>query len=444
MPDTPQDVHGGATTARSVNRLGAAWAGRLDTPPGGQDGTVFAPVGVWPLLGLLAVGAEPQVAAELEEAVGLPAGRAASAARVLIEALEKRDGMSAALGLWTAGSVGLDADWLSALPAGTHGELTGDSAADKARLDGWARDRTDGQIPAMPVRLDPTTLLVLASAFTARDDWAQRFTERPLRPGSGPWSGRERPGLHRDSALDDDSVGVLVPDSTDLDTGTDAGAGTGTSAGAGAPVTEVRIAGERTLDVHLLLGAEDAAPAQVLRTGIAALETAGGRAAGVRRIGAEDLTEETAGPGMTVGTTTTTDRLARPRLDLSTVPFEVSATHDLLRLAEVFGLATAADSGRNRFPGVSTDTPLAVQSAGQSATAEFSATGFRTAAVTAIGMMRAAAVLQTPPEQRVRQVAVRFERPFGFLALLRPERGEGAEEGPPLLLSAGWVGSPSD
>ena len=66
----------------------------------------------------------------------------------------------------------------------------------------------------------------------------------------------------------------------------------------------------------------------------------------------------------------------------------------------------------------------------QDAVAEFSATGFRAAAVTAIGMFGAAM-----PTQRyeVRHVAVTFDRPFAYYAVHRDSG---------LILVAGWVGEP--
>ncbi|WP_332838981.1 hypothetical protein [Nocardia bovistercoris] len=62
--------------------------------------------------------------------------------------------------------------------------------------------------------------------------------------------------------------------------------------------------------------------------------------------------------------------------------------------------------------------------------ARFTSGGFEAAAVTAIGMARAAAPSQS---RRIRCVEVTFDRPFGFLAVHRPTG---------LAIVAGWVATP--
>ena len=93
----------------------------------------------------------------------------------------------------------------------------------------------------------------------------------------------------------------------------------------------------------------------------------------------------------------------------------------------LFGLATASDARTGHFAGVS-DVPLAVSEARQAITASFSAEGFRAAAVTAVAMAPAGL-----PDQTAKLVDVRFDRPFGFLAVHR-DTG--------LVLTAGWVTDP--
>jgi serine protease inhibitor len=74
---------------------------------------------------------------------------------------------------------------------------------------------------------------------------------------------------------------------------------------------------------------------------------------------------------------------------------------------------------------------LAVSQARQDAIAEFTATGFRAAAVTAVAIAPGAA----PPRMQfsARRVTVVFDRPFGFFAAHRPTG---------LVLVAGWVAEP--
>jgi hypothetical protein len=119
-----------------------------------------------------------------------------------------------------------------------------------------------------------------------------------------------------------------------------------------------------------------------------------------------------------------------PTLDVTTAAYDVTASHDLLELHRLFGLTTALDARQGHFPGIS-GSPLAIGSAGQTATARFGALGFEAAAVTAFGAIGCG----VPPPVRyvTTQVRARFDRPFGFLALRRHAR---------LVLAAGWVTDP--
>ncbi|MEJ8640657.1 serpin family protein [Streptomyces sp. MS1.HAVA.3] len=122
-----------------------------------------------------------------------------------------------------------------------------------------------------------------------------------------------------------------------------------------------------------------------------------------------------------------------PRLDIETVAFEVRAQHDLLRDARLFALETATVRDRGHFPGISR-VPLAIDSAGQSALARFNAEGFEAAAVTELAVAVAGIEAEPKrPKYRARRAEVRFDRPFGFLAVHRTSR---------LVLAAGWVAEP--
>jgi serine protease inhibitor len=119
-----------------------------------------------------------------------------------------------------------------------------------------------------------------------------------------------------------------------------------------------------------------------------------------------------------------------PRLSVLTARFDLSAEHDLLARAELFGLVTVSTQDpRGHFPGISR-APLAVGQAAQDVAASFSAEGFRAAAVTAVSVAPAGA-----PMAEARVLSAKFERPFGFLARHRPSG---------LVLLAGWVAEPQD
>ncbi|WP_411141884.1 serpin family protein [Streptomyces sp. x-80] len=384
------------TTVRAVNGLTARWA--RDTV--GERGTVLTAAGVWPLLALLAGPAAGEARAELAAALGTDARCAPRAGRELLALLAAADGVDAAVGLWTRRTLALRPEWTAGLPLDVHGELTGDASADLAALHAWVRRHTDGLIERMPVRVGPGTLLVLASALLVRTTWPEPFREQPLRAAEGPWAGRELTGLHR---RDTDPEQVRVHATPD------------------GPLTAVAVAGDNGIDVHLLLGGRAVPGGDVLRHGVAALGGA------YRTVSGAGLTGG-AGPGVRV--TSVPSRDGAPRAELTTARFTIDAEHDLLARAGLFGLTSAADAARGHFPGIS-PTPLAVDSARQTATATFGPRGFRAAAVTAIGT-RAGAVPRTPPH-RARLVSARFERPFGFLAV---HRASG------LVLVTGWVTDP--
>lgn len=382
-----------STDVRAVNALTARWAQARD-----GASTTLSGIGVWPLLALLAPGADDVVRAELERATGVTAARAGAAARDLMDLLSQADAVNSALGLWTRAELPLEPAWVDQLPAGTRGTLTGDAAADRSMLDTWAARQTDGLIDRMPITVDAAIQLILASALLVRTEWTHRFADRRWQVDRGPWAGGELAGLARTTA-DLDDVAVAE-----------------TAAG---PLTVVRVAGGNDVDVHLILGEEQRPAGDVLGAGIATVCGDAPRTAG------SALPDGSPGPGVAVRMVSASS--ARPTVQLRTVRFRVEGDHDLLAQADLFGLATAA-AGRGHFPGVSKE-PLALAQARQSAVATFSALGFEAAAVTAMAMKASFAAAQ----HTVRRVEVSLDRPFGFVATHRPTG---------LVLVAGWVADP--
>ncbi|MFJ9848259.1 serpin family protein [Streptomyces sp. NPDC101150] len=185
-------------------------------------------------------------------------------------------------------------------------------------------------------------------------------------------------------------------------------------------LTSAEVSGGNGLDVHLLLGPPAMPGGEVLRHGVAALDGAYPALSGTELA-------DGAGPGVGVRTVTSWDR--RPLAKLTCVGFTVEADHDLLKRAELFGLASATDTSRGHFPGISPQ-PLAVSSARQAVTATFGPQGFRAAAATSIDLQLGSALR---PQERAQLVSAVFDRPFGFLAVHR-------ESG--LVLVAGWVTDP--
>ncbi|MFA7768891.1 serpin family protein [Streptomyces sp. NRRL S-448] len=391
------------STVRAVNRLTTRWAAAAAAQTqAGNTGTVFTAAGLWPLLALLADGSDGPARAELAQALGIPAEAAGQAARELLDALAGVGGLRTATGLWTGARLPLEEDWSAKLPDGARGTLTGDPDADAKALDAWASDRTDGLIERMPVVLDESTLMVLASALALRLRWIQPFGEWEGEAHTGAWAGRRVRALHRSTSLLD-RVRVAH--------------------GPSGAVTLLEVVGAAGVDVHLVLGEPEAQAGETLTTGIAAVTRA------LPATVASLLPDGRPGPGLTVATVAAES--PEPRLDIETVAFEVRSEHDLLDHARLFGLETATDTDRGHFPGVSPQ-PLAVASARQSALARFDAAGFEAATVTAFGMpvgCSASARLR----YRARRAEVCFDRPFGFLAVHRTSR---------LVLAAGWVAEP--
>ncbi|WP_171169171.1 serpin family protein [Streptomyces sp. I05A-00742] len=392
---------GAEESIRSVNALTSAWA-RVAVGPGAGRGTAFSAATVQPLLALLAAGADGAARDELRGALGLPGSAdAGEEGRRIVEALRAADGVDAAVGLWTRQDLPLHRGWEAGLPDGVRGALTGDPERDRRELDAWASRHTRGAVPTMPAPAGPDLMMVLAGALLVRTEWTMPFSESRLIPETGPWEGERLVGLYR-AGHDLDTLRV-APD---------------TPAG---PLTLAEVAGNNGLDVHLLLGDEGVAAADVLAAGPAVL------AGDYATVPGSALPYGTPGPGVTVADAVGWDTL--PKLRLSTARFTVRAEHDLLAHPEPFGLRTATDRSSGHFPGIS-PFPLAVSSACQGMTAAFSARGFEAAAVTAFGMAAAGV-----PAQRSRHVSARFDRPFGFLAV---HRASG------LVLAAGWVTEPDE
>ena len=343
--------------ASQVGRLTARWIAELP----GEDSTVVSGLGVQPLLAMLAEVADEPAHTELAEAAG---GRYGG----LLQSPELR----MALGLWTRPEIDLQPGVDRFLPPEVRGTLT-----DRAALDAWVVEQTDGLLRRMPVELTPDVLLVLASALVLKTEWALPFEEYPR---------NDRRWLSRADA-DLDSLQVY-----DTATG---------------PLTVVTVRGVGEFDVRLVIG--DGGRAAVLT---AALGLDGDGLGGT-----EVLATERSAPGVEV------IESMLPVVALSMPYFEIEAEHDLLEHASVFGLGAASDSSSGHFPGLSPQ-PLAIGAAKQAVLARFSATGFEAAAVTAMPMAAGAAAMGA------KALYVNLERPFGFVAVHRPT-------GVPAV--AGWV-----
>ncbi len=356
----------GGMTVQLSNALTTRWAATAGAP------AVFSGAGVYPLLALLAGVASGPARDELTAVAPTPLD------------LPDAGGVRSALGVWTRHDLPLHPAW----SAGSA--LSGDPAADQARLDAWAAERTGGLIPAMPVRVGADIGVVLASALSVLTEWERPFDDGIMSPTAGPWSGRQLAALHRKDAAGDALRPLRVLDGA---------------------VTLLTVEGSGDIDVLLAIGADAAAPGSVLAAAVD---------------GFQRSAPSTTGPGITAREVDATD--PAPELVVSLPSFDVSASHDLLADPDLFGLRTASRDGT--FPGIS-PVDLVVSSARQQALARFTALGFQAATVTSLAMYPLA--FREPSTRRLR-VTVTFDRPFGFLAVHRPTG---------LVLVAGWVSDPT-
>jgi serine protease inhibitor len=388
-----------ADVVRAVNDLTIRWARSL--PPGN---TVVSGLGVWPLLALLATGADEPGRTELAAAAGVDAANGSTDAIRLIEAIEESADLHAALGVWVSEQLKLAESFDAVMPAPLVGMLTGNPSVDKPKLDAWAAEHTDDLIRELPLELDPDVLLVLASALLLRTTWVRPFTEQIRRVPDGPWSGSWHWLERVDSDLD--AVRRYTHPSA-------------------AWLTVATIAGDADVDVLLGIGQPQTSQADVLAGLLDVIAHPGGGESGRALIEQGEPGSEVA-PGVRIGQTTS----ARPDVRVSLPSFSVEVEHDLTRSRELFGLtAVTADPGDHGHFSALSPTPLRLGQAKQKVLARFFATGFEAAAVTAMAMTRAAMITT-----KQRRLELALDRPFAFTAVLRESR---------LPIVAGWVETPT-
>ena len=392
---------------RAANGLSRRWAAALGDGVDGGKGTAYSGVGVWPLLGLLCAGADKQGQAELGAAFGLDVGDVADAVRAVVDLFDRGKGLSLAMGLWRSSKLSIHEDWLGMLPPATRGVLSGDARQDQRALDAWVERHTAGRLTEMPCKLTPDVLLLLASALTVETRW-QKPLKRARSHGVGAWAGTSVALLSRSTSPDEAWL-AQTP---------------------GGPVTVSVLKGTEDIDVYLLLGEQGRAASSVLADGITALETLPETAVPCAAWeGAGDRVGDVVVPGVTISTTRSRSRTPESRLEC--VAFSLSAQHNLLALADVFGLRHVSARNGQHFPGIS-DTPIYVNQARQDVVAEFTEQGFKAAAVT-VHAMASMAMVRQPPLREVRLTTISYTRPHGFVAV---HRSSG------LVLVAGWVTKP--
>ncbi len=250
--------------------------------------------------------ADDPAAAELAAALDRPIDDEQQEALEIIELLRGRQSTSAALGIWTRQHVPLDEEWVSPLPDGVVGPLT-----DQAALDRWADEQTGGLIEKFPLDIGDETLLVLASALTARVRWRTPFEGYPRGGGELGVSPEDVLTLEDLEAVSDD------PGPADQQSLSRTTSDLSIAAVLDDVVTRVVVEGDGDVDVHLLLGGEEP-PGEVLGAGLRELS-------GQARVLLAADAGDRGGPGFTCA-----------RVDFDR-PFGFLAVHRPSRLAVVAG-----------------------------------------------------------------------------------------------------------
>jgi len=347
---------------------------------------VASPLGVWMLAALVAPAAKDQARQDLEDVLGCDADEAAARAAQLLG--DPHPAVAAAAAVWDRQLGPAFEEWARDLPQ----VVERGAVPSKAEADAWARERTVGMIEEFPLEIDELTRLILASALATDISWT-----RPLEEADGLLTFRDGTQLIADTQAAG-LVAVAAPESSSA------------------------------LDVFSVIAASDVPPEHV---DAAAHQVAGmlaGDDAKARRVPIEELSD---GHAWTVSER----REQRIGPDVqdewqSYLPaWSAKSDHDVSSapgMVEVF--ETLSGFARPE------DQPVSFE-ARQSAVASYTRTGFKAAAVTAVGMR--AAGLPQRNEVLVRRVEIRFDRPYAVLACAALHEGPEAWRGVPVF--SAWV-----
>ncbi|MEU5216378.1 serpin family protein [Streptomyces sp. NPDC020807] len=361
----------GTDAAGAVRGLAGRWVSLL-----GDGDFVVSPVGLWLALAAVASGARGRTAEELAGLLRVEGAAAAEAVTGASRAWGADGGVTVATGVWS--TLPIREAFERGLPDVRFGQLPGDSrqASAQEELDAWVRGTSGGLVRELPLGLDGSEDLVLLSVLALRARWRVAFA----------------PELTRDAPFTDgDGVTRGVPTMRQRIPARWAWTV------AGATVVELPCAGEGSVRVRFVLGADGEGPADVLP---AAWAPAAAREA-LRADAAE---------------------LALPRFALRT---KTDAHAHLESLGVRMALRPDAD-----FSGISAVATYVARVL-QEAVVEVGEEGVEAAAVTQVVMTRSAAA---PRPRVVERIA--FDRPFGVVVV----DGTG---GVPLFV--GWRrGTPSD
>lgn len=369
--------------SKAINDLAERWIATLPDKP-----TVFSPAGVWPILAILADAAEGPVADDLKEALcyhPTDGTRPLEAAIKVLDWLRETPGLNGAIGVWIRRTLNVKEEWLERVPATSRGVLHG--AGDKAKLDMWTREHTEGVIDKFPLEVDDSDF-VLASTIVLQTEWLEEFD-------CGPKSQLTRTVQGLDVVRSDGEVTVVRLDGK---------------------------VGESSMrpkhDGYLVPGFKGEPASTVLGKGLSL----------IRRTPKKTTYEQAQrlrGPGISVRQVERHEPPddGKPFVNVYTHAFEVTGKHDLIG-NPAFGLQRVG-ALESHFPGI-TNGELGINEGIQVSVAKFTESGFSAAAVsvgTGFGCFG-------DPMGRATCIDVKFNRAYGFLAI---ERKTG------VVTFGGWV-----
>ena len=363
----------------------------------------ISPLGVWLLLALVGPAATGQSRRDLETVLGTTVADAQSRAQLLLE--EPHPAVSAIAAVWDRDLGPAFHRWARTLP----GPVERGPVPDQLHANAWAEQRTDGRITEFALDIDDLTRLILASALTTDISWA-----KPL--GTSTELGGEF-GAQIGRALVVDDGAQLVADT----------AAAGLVAVTAPPTSSA-------LDVLSVIAAPDVGAERVDRAAHQVAAMLRGDTTGARVIPADQLTD---GHSWIV-----TERRVRGfggspveiRWRSHLPAWSASSSHDLDGAPGMSSVFSAL-AGFARPE----DQPVEL-AAKQTAVASYGREGFTAAAVTAIAMVPGS--MPTIREVLVRNVDVRFNRPYAVLATAATDQGPPAWRGVPLF--SAWITKPDD
>jgi hypothetical protein len=343
---------------------------------GMADTAAVSYAGLWLLLARLAPIASDIHRARLAEVLGVSCDDAAALAADLLAAPHPT--VAAALGAW------------SRVPVTAGLIVVPDELPDQAGLDRWAAENTRGLIERFPLEIDPTTLLVFATALVLQPRWTDELT------------------------ADDDGLLVL-----------DGGLQTLVDTHAAGCVAVAKPFSMDGVDVVSVIAAPEVSPPDVWRAVDEVVAKLNNAALWHGEHPGDELTD---GHSWTVRETTETF-----------IEWDAPNDYDDLWRSHLPRWSGDALSALTDAPGVAelaaSLTEVAPELAGptacvQAATAAYDESGFSAAAVTAFALASGA---PSAVERTIRRIDITYDRPHAVVAIARG----GAWESVPLFHS--WV-----